>query len=108
MYVRPTGDSVRLDECGLLGKPLADVFVVDVHGHLGSTDAFEIPANTAREVVGIMDRIWIDVLCVSHLACFTGGVRRGNDMAAHACRTWPGRFIGYAVVDPNRPDEIER
>ncbi len=88
------GKKSTLQEYALSGKPLEQCLVVDVHGHLGSVGNFDIPEGTPEQVVAIMDRVGIDVLCASHLACLHGDYRRGNELMAEAVRRFPGRFIG--------------
>ena len=95
-----------LRECALQGT-LVDCLVVDAHGHLGPVGEFDRPVSTAKETIAVMDRIGIDVLCVSHLESLRGDYRRGNDLVAEAIRNHPGRFIGYAVPNPNHPEQIE-
>jgi len=90
---------------GRRGAPIDDCLVVDFHGHLGATNAFDIPLQTADELVPIMDRIGIDMLGVSHLLSLRGDVR-GNDLVAEAIRRYPSRFFGYAVVSPHQIDRI--
>jgi predicted TIM-barrel fold metal-dependent hydrolase len=99
--------SVLLSEHGRLGLPLAGHLVIDAHGHLGTYGAFDIPASTPEAIVAIMDRIGVRALCASHLMALVGDCRAGNDLLAEAMRRYPGRFIGYAVANPNRPEEIE-
>ena len=96
-----------LQDHGRLGLLLHDTFVLDSHGHFGGTFRFDIPHRTPAQLLAIMDRVGIDVLCVSHLLSLTGDPRRGNDLLAQALRDHPGRFIGYAVANPHDGDGIE-
>jgi len=98
---------MNFKEAGLRGAALRERFVMDVHGHLGTYGMFNIPVATPEGVVAIMDRIGIDVLCVSHVLSLVGDYRQGNDYIAEAMRAFPGRFLGYAVANPNYPADIE-
>ena len=102
------GEGMTLKEHGLRGQALKDLLVLDVHGHLGNEIRVDIPARSAEQVVAIMDRVGIDILCVSHLLSLTGGYRRGHDLLAEAMQKFPGRLFGYAAVNPNYPDDVER
>ncbi len=99
---------LTLQEHGRAGLPLHDTFVLDVHGHFGGTVRFDIPDRSPEQVLTIMNRVGIDVLCVSHLLSLTGDNRRGNDLLAQALRDHPGRFVGYAVANPHHANGIER
>lgn len=90
----------------LRGLPLRDEFVVDAHGHLGRYGMFDMPGSTAGAAVAVMDRVGVDVLCVSHVLSLVGDWARGNDLVAEAMEQFPGRFVGYAVVNPNYPAGI--
>jgi len=102
------GEESALRECALSGTPLDEWFVVDVHGHLGRAGAFDIPAWTPEQVIAIMDRVGINVLCASQVVCLPGDYRRGNEVMADVLKEFPGRFIGYALPNPNYPDDIDR
>jgi predicted TIM-barrel fold metal-dependent hydrolase len=95
-----------LKEKALRGEPITDCTVIDIHGHFGHEGWFDIPAGTPEDVLAVMDRIGIDVLCVSHLLSLRGDCRQGNDLLADALQRYPGRFIGYAVANPNSPSDI--
>jgi predicted TIM-barrel fold metal-dependent hydrolase len=53
-----------------------------------------------------MDRVGIEKLCISSFLSLGPDCTGGNDMVAEVVRTFPDRFVGYAVVNPNRPDEV--
>lgn len=90
----------------LRGEPINDCRIIDIHGHFGHEGWFDIPAGTPEAVIAVMDRVGIDMLCVSHLLSLRGDCRRGNDLIAGAMEHYPGRFIGYAVANPNTPPAI--
>lgn len=97
---------MTLRERALAGLPLEGGLVVDAHGHLGRYGVFDMPASTAAEAVAVMDRVGVDVLCVSHVLSLVGDWVRGNDLVAQAMQEFPGRFVGYAVVNPNHPGTV--
>lgn len=80
--------------------------VVDVHMHLGPYSQFHIAHHDAAGMVEEMDRLGIRQGWLSAHAAISADVSRGNDEAAEAVRAYPGRFVGYVVVDPNYPDEV--
>src|SRR3954467_13235779 len=105
MPAAPTSPFV---EAARRGTPVNRICpVIDVHGHLGHPGLFDCPITDADGVLAIMDRAGIDVLCTSHLLAIYNNVSRGNDLMAEAVRRYPKRFLGYAVVNPNFPDEID-
>jgi uncharacterized protein len=93
-------------ECGRAGKPLAHCHVVDAHGHLGPDPASAYVTTEVRSVVAAMDRIGIDVMCVSAEPALFGDAARGNRLVEEALRAYPGRFFGYAAADVGYPERI--
>jgi predicted TIM-barrel fold metal-dependent hydrolase len=95
-----------LQGVALAGQPLP-CYVVDVHGHLGAALGFDNPVRDAESIVEIMNRIGVDTVCASHLLSLNGDYHLGNELLGEAMCHYPGRFVGYAVANPNCPDEIE-
>lgn len=94
------------EEKGFAGKPIDHCLVIDAHGHLGEEPTFPIVAGTPESIVGSMDRMGIDVFCVSSYAAVFGDASRGNRLVAQAMEDYPGRFQGYAAVDIGYPERI--
>lgn len=80
--------------------------VVDAHMHLGPYSQFHIAHNDAQGMIEEMDRLGIRQGWIASHAAISAEARRGNDETADAVRAFPGRFVGYVVVDPNYPDEV--
>lgn len=97
---------LSLRDRALAGLPLEGELIVDAHGHLGRYGPFNMPTPTAEEAIVVMDRVGVDVLCVSHVLSLVGDYTRGNDLVGQAIRDYPGRFLGYAVANPNYPQGI--
>ena len=89
------------------GLPLDDLEIVDAHGHMGPYYNFHIQDNDAKSMIATMDRLGIRTICVSAHASVTADPRLGNDMVSQAMRDFPGRFVGYAGVNPNYPKDVE-
>jgi predicted TIM-barrel fold metal-dependent hydrolase len=92
---------------GRCGAALEGMLVVDAHGHLGNEGIFSVPISSPEGILDTMDRIGIDVVCVSHLMALRGYYREGNDRIAAVVEEHPQRFLGYACPDPNCPEDIE-
>ncbi|MGQ9632261.1 MAG: amidohydrolase family protein [bacterium] len=88
------------------GLPLEGTRIIDAHGHLGEYFNFHIPQSGAEGMIRVMDRLGIDQICVSAHTALSADYRRGNDAVASAIRSFPGRFVGYAVINPNYPDDV--
>lgn len=96
----------------LSGRKLADVFVVDCHGHLDLWKA--VPAVTKMDIESIienMDRIGIDVACLNKWNC--PDIEAANDDVADAMRKYPHRVAGFAATTPSlgretTHDELKR
>jgi len=55
----------------------------------------------------MMDKFGLSKACVSHSIAITSDFRLGNRLVYEALEKYPDRFIGYAVLNPNYPEEIE-
>jgi len=89
------------------GETLEDIFVFDCHGHIGPSFIHHIPGNDAGAMVQTMDRLGVDVLCISGEAGIGCDHCAGNDLVAEATRTYPDRFMGYASINPNHAEEAD-
>lgn len=81
------------------GESLADLEIVDMHGHFGRY-LHAIPDLTAEGLVRVMDRLGVRSILVSHMQCMSQHTHRGNEEVLTAMRAFPGRILGYAVVWP--------
>jgi predicted TIM-barrel fold metal-dependent hydrolase len=90
------------------GIPLnqVGVRVIDAHAHLGGYYNFYIPRPDAATMVAQMDRLGVETACISSIPACGADVPRGNEMTAAAVRDYPGRFIGYASVNPHYPERV--
>jgi len=104
--------SVSVDTCGIkgiaaLGNALENELVIDAHTHMGPYFNFHIPDNDASNMVEVMDRLGINMVCTSPHVGITPDFKMGNDMAAQAMQDFPGRFFGYITLNGSYPDEIQ-
>lgn len=86
--------------------PLDDILVIDCHGHNGHSWHW-IPYNDAPGIITTMDRVGIDMFCISSMQALAGDYRVGNDEIIALTEKYPDRFIGYAVANPRYVNEIE-
>ena len=86
------------------GAPLTDALVIDAHAHLGDNQAFPFVDTSLEAMIATMDRIGVDVACVSSIPAIYGQARRGNDELLAALARYPDRFFGHVVVDIGYPD----
>lgn len=80
--------------------------IVDSHAHLGFYGPFDIQGDCTDDLVVQMDRIGVQAAAISPLVGLDVDVPQGNDDVARMIKKYPGRFIGMAVVNPNRPETI--
>lgn len=85
------------------GQPIT-MPVIDIHAHLGDYCAMYTPNADARGMVEEMDRVGVNVAAISTIAALSADYVAGNDLAAAAAREFPGRFLGYASVNPHYGD----
>ena len=81
--------------------------IIDCHGHYGPFNWTKIIPGDAEAMVRVMDKAGVEKLCISSFMSIGPDCKAGNSMVAEAVRKYPQRFIGYGVVNPNRPQEIE-
>jgi len=65
---------------------------------------FKADADTLNQVMGAVDRAIIFALSYGD----TVGVESDDKTTAAACKKYPDRFVGFAYLDPRRPDYMER
>jgi predicted TIM-barrel fold metal-dependent hydrolase len=82
-------------------------FILDAHCHMGYFRNFHIPKNDADGMVEVMDQLGVDMVAVAHHAGISSDFRLGNDETAEAIARYPDRVIGYCVINPNFPGEVE-
>ena len=92
-------------ERGRRGETLADLDVIDMHGHLGRV-GFAVPDQSAEGLVAVMDRIGVKSILCSHVRCMFGRVDVGNRAVLEAMRAAPGRILGYVIVWPAEGDRV--
>jgi predicted TIM-barrel fold metal-dependent hydrolase len=96
-----------LEQCALRGEPITACTVIDAHAHVGMQTPFPIYDSTPEGMLAAMDRMGVRTMCVSSILTLTASMERGNDDTIAAVARWPGRFWGYAIVDPARPEALE-
>ena len=80
------------------GENLADLDIVDMHGHFGHY-TMPIADMTPEGLVRVMDRIGVASVLVSHMQCVSMHAQLGNDEVLAAMRVCPGRILGYVDRD---------
>jgi predicted TIM-barrel fold metal-dependent hydrolase len=88
------------------GLPIDHCLVIDAHGHLGDLPSFPLVDTSFEAVVASMDRLGIDLFCVSAMPAIFGDAARGNRIVEAALRAYPDRFFGYMVADAGYPAKI--
>jgi len=91
----------NITENGRLGESLEDIFVFDCHGHIGPSFVHHLPGHDASSMIRTMDRLGIDILCLSGMASICGDHRVGNDLVGEAIEMFPDRYLGYACINPH-------
>jgi len=87
------------------GQPLADLNIIDMHGHLGRY-YFAIPDISPDGLVAAMDCIGISKILCSHFSSISGECAMGNSDVLAAIRAWPGRIEGYITVWPSSAEDV--
>lgn len=102
----------RLLEKAIEGLPFEETLIIDCHCHMGPSGDFWIPNSEPKDMIRIMDKVGVDVACVSHCLAIGPDYKIGNDLVSKALKEYPNRFVGFGVINPNYPDdavpELER
>ena len=80
-------------------------WIIDSHAHLGAWFNFPIADRTLDAYVALMDRVGIQVSCVTGLPAIGPWTHQGNALVAQAVARYPHRFVAYCTVNPHRPAE---
>jgi predicted TIM-barrel fold metal-dependent hydrolase len=79
--------------------------VVDIHAHAGSWSWEYKPGSDLDALAAVMDRTGVDQVCLNSTEAVLGGDHmRANAELAEKVRSFPGRFLGFAVVNPHFTD----
>lgn len=97
----------RVRELVQQGRPL-DGLVIDAHAHVGPWFNFSTPAWSADDLIRVMDRLGVQVACISGTAGIGPDPQSGNDEVAEAIARFPDRLLGYVAVNPNAPAQMAR
>jgi predicted TIM-barrel fold metal-dependent hydrolase len=95
-----------LAESALLGRVLSDELVIDAHAHMGVIRDYHVPQPGADRLVSYMDRYGIDQACVFGFAGVMSDFVWGNDLVIEAVKRFPSRFVGYATLSANYPEDL--
>jgi predicted TIM-barrel fold metal-dependent hydrolase len=82
--------------------------IVDMHGHYGPFSWVYMPNTDAAAMLRTMDSAGVKTLvCSAHHALLVD-TDRGNDIIRNVVAEYPNRFFGYLVMNPYRPELIEK
>jgi predicted TIM-barrel fold metal-dependent hydrolase len=94
----------------LAGGPLADVDIVDAHGHLGPSSGYVIETHEERLQLQValqaMDRTGIRTFIVSGMQALLGEPVAGNALLESVLRPHAGRVSGYFTFNPFYADDL--
>jgi uncharacterized protein len=89
-----------------VGQPLPGT-IIDAHAHLGENPNFPIVASGPETLVATMDRIGVQLACVSGIPGCYGNATWGNKVIIEAVQRFPDRFFGYAMATVAYPEHIQ-
>jgi predicted TIM-barrel fold metal-dependent hydrolase len=82
--------------------------IIDMHGHYGPFSWVYMPDSDAERMIKAMDRAGVRLtVCSSHYGLMVD-TQAGNRTIREVAQHYPGRFLGYWIVNPNDPELIER
>ncbi len=98
---------MTISEMALSGRPIEGFDIIDAHAHLGGYASIRMSSDKAAQMVKAMDALGVKSCAISSFLAIGPDVMAGNDEVARAMREFPGRFIGYAVVNPRSMPDVE-
>ena len=97
------------------GAPLDDLLIIDCHAHYDTFLGFYFPRFPRKGITTLVDSLilamdqgGVDIACLSSCLAFVSDPRIGNDSVAEAMAAHRDRVIGFAEINPNYPDQVER
>ena len=89
------------------GLPLKDIFVVDMHCHLGQYYDYYIPFSDEREqfseFVRTMDRMGVNHSCISMIRAINGNLETNYTLAEYMGQE--DRIFGWITYSPHTPEQ---
>jgi predicted TIM-barrel fold metal-dependent hydrolase len=106
-FPKPADEFVQF---GLSGHRPGSMTFLDCHGHMGGRAAhYHLPHCTLEGIVHDLDRFGVEKNCIFPFTGVSGDETFGNDTVVEAVRRYPGRFIGFTLLNPHRgPEEMRR
>jgi len=94
------------------GQPIDDIEIIDFHAHLGPYFNMHIPADSAEDMIRMMDSCGIDRVIVSPTPGIISDIEYGNDIMLASIKKHRGRIYGACMVNGHYPelsvDELNR
>ena len=78
------------------GECLADLGIIDMHGHVGRYH-FPIADLSVAGLLRVMDRLGVKQLFLSHIQCEAMHAREGNDELMAMLEAYPDRLMGDEI-----------
>lgn len=83
-----------------------EMAIVDAHVHLGYCANFYMPDVSLQRMISVMDKFNVKRSCCSHLAgLLSHHFEYAHKKTLEAIGEYPGRIFGYAIYDPNFPED---
>lgn len=91
----------------LTNNSLKSCNIIDAHAHIGPLAAYYNPETTLEEIIRLMDKTGIRVICATGMDCLNNNVVEGNERIFRAIQEFPDRILGYCTVNPWNIAEME-
>jgi len=85
----------------LQGLPMDNIFIFDIHGHLGQTRIIQTCDYDAEDIVKKMDFLGVNAIAVSANAALQSDPWLGNQITVDAAKKYPVRIYAYIVPTPH-------
>lgn len=81
--------------------------IIDSHAHMGPYFNFLLPFNDAQGMLKTMDLTGIETTVISTNAAASADIVMGNQYTLETVKSYPGRFLGLFVFNPNYPEQMK-
>jgi predicted TIM-barrel fold metal-dependent hydrolase len=93
---------VSLRDHARAGLPLAELRIVDIHGHAGPYAEFPVHGAWSEGLLRTMDAVGIEALLIAPHIGIGPDDAEANRLAAEMAHASGGRLLPYCIINPNR------
>ena len=98
---------MQIKEKAMRGLPLKGTLIIDMHAHMDKHFNFYISQPEIEHMIADMDCSGIDMCVVAPHLAMENDYKLGNKTMFDAVKRYPKRVLGWIVINPHYPNEME-